>query len=183
MANYVDNWSIYLALREWKKQCKFAGKQLPVTDEIGYAIMQIANNLVRRFNFCNYTQDWKEAMVGDGIDACLKGISNFDTDKYTNVYGYITKACFRAFVQRIWKERAETATKYKYFVSHVYDGNDEDMYQMADEAFIQDIHDKISAFDEALERKKKKPEQETEPESERTESLPDPDFFTYENDD
>lgn len=154
MSDYVNNKELYEEICRWKQQIAAEGRQVPMSDQIGLAIMQISKNLSRRFNFSGYSQTWREEMIDDGIEAAAKGLINFDETKYKNPHAYITQACFNAFVQRIKKERTATAAKYKYFVHHVYDERDADMCQIADEAFIQDIYDKINNYEESVNKPK-----------------------------
>ena len=116
MSDYVNNKELYEEICRWKQQIAAEGRQVPMSDQIGLAIMQISKNLSRRFNFSGYSQTWREEMIDDGIEAAVKGLINFDETKYKNPHAYITQACFNAFVQRIKKERTATAAKYKYFV-------------------------------------------------------------------
>ena len=145
--NYIDNKVLYKAICDWKKECAEAGEIVKQNDIIGKAIMLIANGLSKRFNFSNYTPSWKEEMIGDGIEMSIKGLINFDETKYNNPHAYITQACFNAFLQRIKKERKQTAVKYSFFVNNVYDSRDPEMASMADEGFIQDIYDKMTQYE------------------------------------
>lgn len=161
MSDYVNNKELLASITKWK-QALYANtdpnKIVRQDNTIGEAIILIANRLSKRFNFSGYTSSWKEEMISDGIEAAIKGLHNFDETKYTNPHAYITTACFNAFVQRIKKERRENAKKYSYFVNHVYDSDDSDMNAIADEAFIQDIHNKINDYE--LSTKAQKPEKE-----------------------
>ncbi|ARW57485.1 RNA polymerase sigma factor for late transcription [Kosakonia phage Kc304] len=151
MANYVNNKELYQEICRWKKKCaENPDKLIPMTNEIGLAIMLISEGLSKRFNFSGYTQSWKQEMIEDGIEAAIKGLKNFDENKYNNPHAYITQACFNAFVQRIKKERREVAKKYSYFVHNVYDSRDDDMVALADETFIQDIYDKMTQYESSL---------------------------------
>ncbi|EQA7786750.1 hypothetical protein ACX818_001344 [Acinetobacter baumannii] len=145
--NYVNNKELYEAICAWKQQCKEAGTIVKQNDTIGRAIMLISQGLSKRFNFSGYTPAWKEEMIGDGIEASIKGLINFDETKYNNPHAYITMACFNAFVQRIKKERKQTAVKYSFFINNVYDSRDPEMASIADENFIQDIYDKMTQYE------------------------------------
>lgn len=149
MSNYVNNKDLLKAIKDWKEKCREAGHIVSQNDTIGLAILLISEGLSKRFNFAGYTDSWKEEMISDGIEASIKGLINFDETKYSNPHAYITQACFNAFVQRIKKEHREMAKKYRYFVSNVYDAMDSDMAGLADETFIQDIHDKINQYEES----------------------------------
>lgn len=153
--DYVDNKKLYQAICDWKQQCKEAGCQVRQNDEIGKAILLIANGLSKYFKFSGYSQSWKEEMISDGIEMSIKGLINFDETKYTNPHAYITQACFNAFIARIKKERKEMARKYSYFVHNVYDSCDSDMVAIADENFIQDIYDKMKQYESSIKPKPK----------------------------
>lgn len=153
--NYVDNKVLYQAIVDWKKECYEAGEIVKQNDIIGNAILKIAHGLSKRFNFSGYTASWKEEMIGDGIITSIKGLINFDEVKYNNPHAYITQACFHAFVQRIKKERKQTAVKYSYFINNVYDSRDPEMTSIADENFIQDIYDKMTQYEISAKAKPK----------------------------
>lgn len=155
---YADNEKLYPILCEWKKQIRETDdRKMP--DELGVAIMNIAHGLARRYNFNRYSEDWKSDMIDDGICATIAGLHNFDETRYTNVYGYINQACWRAYVTRILYEKKENAKKHKYFLEHVYDSDDEDLNLIADQTFIQDIHDKLNQYEATAFKVKEKPEE------------------------
>lgn len=159
---YADNDKLYPVLCAWKQQIRETGdRKMP--DELGLAIMNIAHGLARRYNFNRYSEDWKIDMIDDGISASIAGLHNFDETQYTNVYAYINQACWRAYVTRILYEKKENAKKFKYFLEHIYDSEDEDLTLIADEAFIQDIHDKLNQYEATAFKVKEKPEQEASP--------------------
>lgn len=159
--NYVDNKQLYAAICDWKEKCAIAGETVKQSDVIGLAIMNISHGLSRYFKFSGYTPAWKEEMIGDGIEAAIKGLGNFDEKRFNNPHAYITMMCFNAFVQRIKKERKQTAVKYSYFVHNVYDSRDPEMASIADENFIQDIYDKMTQYETSAKAKPKEtPEEE-----------------------
>ena len=147
MSDYVNNKELLQAIVEWKAECREKGERVKQSDYIGKCIILIAQGFSSYFKFSGYTTMWREEMVLDGIEVATKGLYGFDETVYNSPHAYITQACFRAFLQRINKERRETAKKYSFFVNRVYDAMDEDMVKLADEAFIQDIHDKISVYE------------------------------------
>lgn len=155
--NYVDNKKLFEAICVWKQKVREAdpGIRVKPCDTIGRAILSISHGLSKRFNFSGYTASWKEEMIGDGIEAAHKGLINFDETKYNNPHAYITMACFNAFVQRIKKERKQTAIKYAVFVNDVYDSRDPEMASIADEGFIQDIYDKMTQYETSIKTQSK----------------------------
>lgn len=110
--NYVDKKQLYDSLCEWKQRGDLAEEQglerpkLP--DDVGLAIMQIAEGMANRPNFRNYT--WKEEMIGDGIVAAVKAMNKFDPFRKgkngeVNPFGFISLCVWRAFLNRIKSEK------------------------------------------------------------------------------
>lgn len=151
--HYVDNKALYASICEWKEEMKNAdeGVFVPVPRFVAECIMKISENLTRRYNFSGYTATWKEEMVGDAIEHCLRYVKNFDTEKYKNPHAYITRICFNAFVQRIKKERQDTAIKYKVFLSdssnYAVDGEEPDF------DFLQQMLERVNTYDESRKSK------------------------------
>lgn len=155
MSNYVDNERLYQNICAWKQEIREKGHHVKMPDSIGVDILKIARGFTGYWKFSGYTQVWKELMVSDAVEAVIKGLINFDETRYRNPHAYITKACFNAFINRIKFERAEMAKKYKFFLTHVYDSSDDDMAQVANEDFIQDIHDKLTSYEKSVKPSKK----------------------------
>ncbi len=153
--DYVDNKKLYEAIKTWKDECRLAGTVVKQNDDIGRAIMLISSGLSKYFKFSGYTPAWKEEMIGDGVEAAIKGLINFDETRFNNPHAYITMICFNAFVQRIKKERKQTAVKYSFFIHNVYDSRDPEMASIADENFIQDIYDKMTQYETSTKAKQK----------------------------
>ncbi|QBX32733.1 hypothetical protein Asfd1_107 [Aeromonas phage Asfd_1] len=153
--NYVDNEVLYQNICDWKQQIREAGHHIKMPDSIGLDILKIAKGFTGYFKFAGYTQNWKDGMVADAVEAVVKGLINFDEFTYKNPHAYITQACFRAFIGRIKYEKREMATKYRYFLTNVYDDQDEDMARLVDENFIQDIHEKVVSYEASIKPKKK----------------------------
>lgn len=144
--DYVDNKALLHAIIAWQEK-RVLNPDTPLCNTIGKAILDIANNLSRRWNFSGYTEDWKEQMIGDGVETSVKYIKNFDAVNYSNPHTYITTICFRAFQERIKRERKESVKKYKYFVEEVYDADCADMAVHVDQDFYQDMVNKITEYD------------------------------------
>lgn len=160
--HYVDNKSLYASLCVWKEEMKNKPDDvvIPVPDEVAISIMKISENLSRRYNFSGYTTTWKEEMIGDAIEHCLRYIKNFDTDRFNNPHAYITRICFNAFVQRIKKERKDTAIKYKVFLcdSSNYTADGEE----ADFEFLQQMLERVNSY-ESGKSVKAQPDENNEP--------------------
>lgn len=118
---YVKNKDFSLAVCEYVKECNDAierGEEVPkVTNYIAECFMKIANGLSSKGNFARYT--YREDMVLDAIENCLRAIANYNIDASTrtgvpNAFGYFTQICYYAFLRRLAKEKrqAEIRTKF-----------------------------------------------------------------------
>lgn len=161
--DYVDNHALLAAIKDWKAK-RETKPDLPLNNTIGSAILAIAHNLSRRWNFVSYTPDWKEQMIGDGIERAVAGIKNFDPDRFNNPHAYISTICFRAFQDRIKREKKESMKKYKYFVEEVFDADCADMAAQVDMTFYHDMVNKIAEYDEQVNKTKSTSADEDEPE-------------------
>ncbi len=113
--NYVDNKQFVVYMTERREKVQEAldkGLDKPrISDEIGKILLDIATNLSYRRNFINY--NFREEMVGDGIENCIVYLDNFDPEKSKNPFAYFTQICFYAFVRRITKETKQWDVKKK----------------------------------------------------------------------
>lgn len=104
--NYVDKQVFYdllMVRRAELDEAEMLGEPKPqLNDEIGKIIFDIATNLSYRYNFINYT--YRDEMVGDAIETCIRYVDNFDPEKSKNPFGYYTQICYFSFVRRINKE-------------------------------------------------------------------------------
>lgn len=106
MANYVDNKKLTKELGAWAKvvrgQIERGEKPQKMTDYIAECVYLICNNMSYKASFINYT--YKEDMIGDAIENCVRYIKNFNIDKFPNAFGYVSTIAYYAFVRRIKKE-------------------------------------------------------------------------------
>ncbi len=119
--HYVNNKEFSLAVVEYVKSvnaAKEAGKEIPkVTNYIASCFMKISEGLSHRPNFVRYT--YREEMVMDGVENCLRAINNYNIDTATrtgnpNAFSYFTQICYFAFIRRITKEKKQQEIKFKY---------------------------------------------------------------------
>ena len=105
--DYVDNKKFTEELSKWTEEyrkCEREGKPIPkMPDYIGECIYLICTNLGYRNSYINYP--YKDEMIGDAIENCVRYIKNFDGNKYNNAYGYVDMIASRAFHRRIKKEK------------------------------------------------------------------------------
>ena len=115
--HYVDNKQLFEAMKEFKQECAEAEEegeeQPPISNYIGSCIMKIAEHLATKPNFSNYT--YKDEMISDGIENCVKYAANFDPEKSKNPFSYFTQIIWYAFIRRIKKEKRQAEMKYKFF--------------------------------------------------------------------
>ena len=111
--HYVDNRQLYEALVTWQKETRKAlRKKLPkppLPDFVAECMMKMANRLSQKAGFVNYT--YREDMVGDALESCLRYIHNFNPAKSTNAFAYITQIIHNAFIRRIQKEQKQLYVK------------------------------------------------------------------------
>ena len=113
--HYVDNAVFFEEMCKWKKLVIEASEmdepRPPITEYIGTCFMEIAERLSHRPNFINY--EYREEMVGDGIENCLMYAHNFNPEKSKNPFSYFTQIIYYAFLRRIEKEKKQNYIKFK----------------------------------------------------------------------
>ncbi len=119
--HYVNNKEFSLAVVEYVKTVEAAekkGKEIPnVTNYIAECFLKIAQGLSHKANFIRYT--YREEMVMDAVENCLKAIENYDINASTrtgkpNAFAYFTQIIWYAFLRRISKEKKQQDIKEKY---------------------------------------------------------------------
>jgi DNA-directed RNA polymerase specialized sigma24 family protein len=95
MAKYVNNKRFNDLLKEYEET-----KSSHAFNEIGKIFLLIAQNLLNKTNFINYTQDRKEEMVSDATYFMTKYVDRYDTSK-KNPFSYFTRVAYNAFLQNI----------------------------------------------------------------------------------
>lgn len=116
-AHYVDNKRLYGEMIHFINDCRAAAdakEQRPkIPEYIGECIFKIATRVATKPNFSSYT--YKDEMISDGIEVCIRYIHNFDPDKSNNPFAYFTQIIYYAFLQRIQKEKKQQYIKNKSF--------------------------------------------------------------------
>lgn len=153
--HYVNNKDFLESIVEYKNACDVArdrGKQIPVIpDYIGECIFEISTRIARRPNFSGYS--FKEDMIMDGVENCLKYIEKFNPEKSSNPFAYFSQVIWFAFLQRIAKEKKFLYTKLKssqamLMMGETHSGGSELSLNLNIDAdyidtFIQDFEDKM----------------------------------------
>lgn len=113
--HYVDNEKFQAAMLERRiavDKAKELGLEKPLVSEyIGECIYEIARHLAFKSNFIGYS--YRDEMIGDGIENCLRYIDNYDAYKYFKPFAYFTQINFYAFIRRIGREKKQAAVKAK----------------------------------------------------------------------
>lgn len=116
--HYINNKKLQEEMLKYFQQCKEAkesNKQLPrANDYIGISIKHIATKYANKAKFFGYSNLWKEEMISDGIENCIKyGLNNYNPEKYSNPFAYFTEVIHFAFLRRIKREKKEQYKKLK----------------------------------------------------------------------
>ena len=120
--NYINNKEFSKAIFKYVEECNKCerkGETLPVVPNyIAQGFQQIAEGLSHRPNFISYS--YRDEMVMDAIENCLKAIRNYNIDAATrtgnpNAFAYFTQISYWAFLRRIAKEKKQQDIKDSYF--------------------------------------------------------------------
>ena len=148
--HYVNNKEFLAALikyREDKEIAEIKGLPKPVIPRyIGDCFLKIANHLSFKPNFVNYM--FKDDMICDGIENCVRYIHNFNPEKSKNPFAYFTQIIYYAFLRRIQQEKKQLEIKNKILektnFDEVFDANDLDSGNYSDYNSIKDaVHSKL----------------------------------------
>ena len=143
--HYVDNKLFFAEMEKWKSEIDESDEvyELPpmVTEYMGECFYKIATHLSYRPNFINYT--YREEMIGDGIENCIRYAKNFNPEKSKNPFAYFTQIIYYAFIRRITKEKKQTSIKQKIIdntSTKTYDimEGDDDVYSNTYMEFLRD---------------------------------------------
>lgn len=166
--HYVDNEKFLNAIKEYRKQYKEyedSGKNIPeprISNYIGECLYKIAVGLVSTKRFVNYTPEYKQEMISDGIENCLLYFRSFVPETGVNPFAYFTQVIKNAFYRRIYKEKRSQYAMLKSFQHTVIFGNenggpdiiDDDGKVLTTPKMHDNMNRLMSEFEE-LEKKKK----------------------------
>ena len=108
--HYIDNKKFYTEMVKMKEEFQ-VDERCEINDYIGQCFLDIANGLSNRPNFINYT--FKDDMVFDGVENCIRYCHNFNPEKSKNPFSYFTQIVYYAFLRRIEKEKKQSYIKFK----------------------------------------------------------------------
>jgi len=152
--HYVNNREFSQAVVDYVErvnEAEAAGEPIPVvTDYIAQCFLKISDGLSHKPNFIRYT--YREEMVMDGVENCLKAITNYNIDTATrtgnpNAFAYFTQICYYAFLRRLAKEKRQQDIRFKYIEDA---GMEEFLEETGDvavdsnnRAFVDELRDRI----------------------------------------
>ena len=140
--HYVNNAQFSQAVVDYVgklEECRKEKSILPkVPDYIAQCFLRIAEGLSHKANFIRYT--YREEMVMDAVENCLKAISNYNLEAATrtgkpNAFAYFTQITWFAFLRRITKEKKQQDIKLKYLTK----SGIESFIDVGDEAAAGDV--------------------------------------------
>ena len=152
--HYVNNREFSEAVMDYAieaRDCRQKEKKVPtVPDYIAKCFIRISEGLSHRPNFVRYT--YREEMVMDAVENCLKAISNYNLEAATrtgkpNAFAYFTQITWFAFLRRITKEKKQQDIKLKYLTksgieSFIDMGNEDNANSVATH-FVDTLRDRI----------------------------------------
>ena len=154
--HYVNNVEFSAAVVEYCSKVKAArevNQTLPrVTPYIATCFMKICEGLSHRDNFIRYP--FREEMVMDAVENCLRAIENFNVDAATrtgkvNAFSYFTQIAWFAFVRRITKEKHQQNIKLKYIqetgIESLIADVDDPAVAQALRSYVDELRSKIDA--------------------------------------
>ncbi len=153
--HYVNNADFSQAVVDYVyvvNECRKHSKTIPkVPDYVAQCFLRIAEGLSHKANFIRYT--YREEMVMDAVENCLKAISNYDIEAATrtgkpNAFAYFTQITWYAFLRRIAKEKKQQDIKLKYIANSgvedfMIDENGDATSGLVAEAFVDTLKTRI----------------------------------------
>jgi DNA-directed RNA polymerase specialized sigma subunit len=118
---YVTNKDLLVEIASFKETGKFS-------EELGRMVLCIARGISNRANYAGYT--WKEDMVAEAALTVVKYLKNFNPEKSSNAFSYISQICFNAFNNYLNKQKKHSKIKNQLFenrerIDHMELGEDE----------------------------------------------------------
>ena len=177
--HYVNNKKFSFAVVDYVNSVKLAeseGREPPkVTNYIAECFLKISEGLSHKSNFIRYT--YREEMVMDAVENCLKAIYNYDIEAATrtgapNAFAYFTQICYYAFLRRIAKEKKQQEVKFKYIENASiedfihYDASMAGEAHEVERMFVDELRDRIDKIRDVDPRVKEFAKEEKEREKE-----------------
>lgn len=153
--HYVNNKEFSRAVVEYVErlnEAEASGEETPIVpDYIAQCFLKIAEGLSHKPNFIRYT--YREEMVMDAVENCLKAIKNYNIDAATrtgnpNAFAYFTQISWYAFLRRLAKEKQQQDIRLKYIdsvgIEELIEHSDDANVESANRAFVDELRDRIN---------------------------------------
>ena len=121
----MGKWAKY-ARDEMKK----GNKRPDIPQYIAESILLICTNMSYKKSFIGYP--FKEDMIGDAIENCVRYLHNFDVDVSENAFGYLSQFAYYAFLNRIKKEKKRHNEHLRYIHKLLTDNDFDDILSVDD---------------------------------------------------
>lgn len=157
--HYVNNKEFSQAVVDYcydvKEKEKNGEKRPQVPNYVAQCFLRIAEGLSHKANFVRYT--YREEMVMDAVENCLKAIENYDVETATrsgnpNAFAYFTQISWYAFLRRIQKEKKQQDIKMK-FISEAdlseFLAEGDDTSDGQNQPFVETLRHRIDVVKEA----------------------------------
>ena len=174
--HYVNNKEFSQAVVDYVErvnEAEAAGEEVPIVpDYIAECFLKIAEGLSHNPNFIRYT--YREEMVMDAVENCLKAIMNYNIDAATrtgtpNAFAYFTQISYYAFLRRLAKEKRQHDIRFKYMedagVDQFLEETGDVTIDSSNRAFVDELRGRIEQVhnrDELLKEYSKKEKNEEE---------------------
>lgn len=141
--HYVKNADFFEAIVDYKTKLRKSRenqtKTPMISNYIGDCFMRIARRLTFKPNFVNYS--YKEEMISDAIEDCVRRIDNFNQEKSSNPFAYFTQISKNAFIRRIKRENQQTEIKNK-----MIDRSGYEQVMTVDDSILMDSYNDFNAM-------------------------------------
>lgn len=155
--HYLDDAVFYSEICKYLDSvnaAELAGEPKPrIPETIGQFILDLTNNLARRWNFANYT--FKEEMISDAIQNIVECIGNFNPEKGKKPYSYFTFVAWRAFVRRIAQEEKVFYTQCQVYENVIHE-NEQINIKSVDPDYHKFMKQQMIEYEKKQERKREK---------------------------
>lgn len=157
---FVDNERMYAMVCRYIQQVeraeKYGVERPPINKQLAMDIRAIAESLSHRHNFRNYP--FRDDMVQDGIEHVVRYLHRFDTEKFDNVFGWVTTILWQNYGNRISLEKKQLYLKFKATMNYHHElsyliggGGAAPSVSGADVQFVNDF---IEDYEASMEKKK-----------------------------
>jgi methyl-accepting chemotaxis protein len=176
--HYVNNKDFSAAVMDYVKNVKSAKKKkekVPIVpDYIAESFLKISEGLSHKSNFVRYT--YREEMVMDGVENCLRAIENYNIDTATrtgnaNAFAYFTQITWYAFLRRIAKEKKQQDIKLKWLsqidIQEFIEEGDNDTTKQI-QSYVDSLRERIDRVKDTDQAVKDFAEQQKKPRKKRT---------------